>query len=92
MAYAISGDMKTLIERLHDLRTEVEWRASLMSAAAQEEWQKVKSRIPTNADIGVGFASASEEELVVLTSKVSRLTQLLRTLEQRDGAGRRQPG
>jgi hypothetical protein len=81
-----------MIEQLHRLREEVERRASLMSAAAQEEWQRVRARIPTLADADAGVTASSEEELEVLTSKISRLTQLLRTLDQPAPASPRPPG
>ena len=47
MNYPLTREMRVLIERLHELRTAIDTRASLVSAAAQEEWQRMRARIPT---------------------------------------------
>jgi hypothetical protein len=84
MTYAITVEMKDLIDGLHRLAREIERRESFMSTAAQEEWRRMRSRIPTTAYVGPGVAALSEEELSEMKAKISRLDQLLRTFDQRD--------
>jgi len=66
-----------LLEDLQMLSLDIEPGLELVSAAARGEWREMRSRFPTAQDVATGFSPLSDEELLVMRSKVVRFRELM---------------
>ena len=77
MRFKMTPTTSRLLEDLHLLSLDIEPRLELVSAAARAEWREMRSRFPTAQDVSNGFSPISDEQLMVMRSKVVRFRELL---------------
>lgn len=77
MRFKMTPTTSRLLEDLQLLSLDIEPRLELVSAAARGEWREMRSRFPTAQDLATGFSPLSEDQLMVMRSKVIRFRELL---------------
>lgn len=79
MKHTVTEKTERLLTRLDDLCREVERWLDLASAAAREEWQKLRSQLPAPHDPWHHFALLSDDELQTIGAKAERFRDLLKS-------------
>ena len=81
MRYQVTKSIEPLLKEVVGLVGDIRgWLASV-SDAASDEWDTLRSRLPTDGDIRQGFTSLSEQELKDMRSTLWRFQEMV-SIEQ----------
>ena len=77
MKYTVTSRTKSLVAELSSLAEAAEDRLALASAEAQREWKAVRFRWPSEVELRKGIIALSDDELVLMRTKVMRFVSIL---------------
>jgi hypothetical protein len=81
MRYTVTPRTESLVAELATLAEAAEDRLALASAEAQREWEAVRFRWPSEVELRKGIIELSDDDLALMTSKVTRFVSILGAAE-----------